>query len=90
MKKDVIIKKHSREELRSEGVFQWPIWEKEASRFDWYYEQEEHCYILEGSIVVETATGTYEIEPGDYVIFAKGLKCIWDIKRDVRKHYRFI
>lgn len=88
--KEVTIEKRSHKELQSEGVFTWPIWEKEASRFDWYYEQEEHCYILEGNVTVETANGTYQISPGDYVTFAKGLKCIWDIKADIRKHYRFV
>ena len=28
---DVTIQKRSREELETEGVFTWPIWEKEAS-----------------------------------------------------------
>jgi uncharacterized protein len=86
----VTIKKLTGTELEAAKVFQWPIWEKEASRFDWYYDNEEHCYILEGHIVVETTEGVYEIRPGDYVIFPKGLKCIWEIKEDVRKHYNFI
>ena len=24
----------------------WPIWEKEVSRFDWYYDAAEECYLL--------------------------------------------
>jgi uncharacterized protein len=86
----VTIKKLSQAELIAAGVFQWPIWEKEASRFDWFYEQEEHCYILEGQVTVETDEGSFEIQAGDYVIFARGLKCVWDIKSDIRKHYIFV
>lgn len=26
---------------------------------------------------------------GDLVVFPKGMKCVWDIKEDVRKHYSF-
>jgi uncharacterized protein len=86
----VTIQKLSQTDLSDNGVFRWPVWEKEVSRFDWYYDEEEHCYILEGHVVVETAEGNFEIRPGDYVVFAKGLKCIWDIKSDIRKHYLFV
>ena len=30
----------------------WPIWECEPSKFDWEYESEEHCYILQGKVTV--------------------------------------
>ncbi|MDH5793723.1 MAG: cupin domain-containing protein [Candidatus Bathyarchaeota archaeon] len=26
---------------------------------------------------------------GDYVIFPKGLKCTWEIKKRIKKHYKF-
>ncbi len=86
----VTISKPIRAELEAKGVINWPVWEKEVSRFDWYYDHEEHCYILEGHFVVETDTNNYEVNPGDYVVFPKGLQCIWDIKAPVRKHYRFV
>ncbi|MGB0713147.1 MAG: cupin domain-containing protein, partial [Gammaproteobacteria bacterium] len=28
-------------------VEEWPIWEKEASTFDWNYDQKEMCYVLD-------------------------------------------
>jgi uncharacterized protein len=34
------------------GVRSWPIWEKEASEFPWFYDEEETCYLLEGDVVV--------------------------------------
>ena len=34
------------------GVYDWPIWRKEASRFAWTYQQQETCYILRGRFSV--------------------------------------
>ena len=64
-------------------------WEKEASRF-WHYDVTEECYILEGGVVVETQDGKkVQFGKGDFVTFPKGLACVWDIKKPVRKHYNF-
>jgi len=69
-------------------VESWPIWEKEISTFDWSYEQNEVCYILEGEAVVTPKGGEpVEINEGDLVTFAKGLSCTWEVKVPVRKHY---
>lgn len=76
-------------EMNELGITSWPVWEKEVSRFPWTYDEEEVCYFLEGEVVVEYEGGFVEIGPGDYVTFPKGLKCIWDIRKPVRKHYSF-
>jgi uncharacterized cupin superfamily protein len=82
--------KPAQEYLDERGVGSWPIWQKEASRFDWHYDATEECYILEGRVVVETKDGkSVEIEKGDFVTFPKGLSCVWDIKEPIRKHYNF-
>ncbi len=86
---EVTIKKPTKKELEKKGVFSWPIWEKEASRFRWFYEKEEHCYIIKGEVTVEAGNKKYHIKQGDYVIFPKGLRCIWDIKSHCQKHYEF-
>jgi len=83
----VIVKKGSQND--KEKVKNWPIWQKEVSRFDWFYDAEEHCYILEGEVDVETDQGSFHIVAGDYVIFKQGLECVWDIKKDLKKHYSF-
>jgi uncharacterized cupin superfamily protein len=85
----VIIKKLTAEEISARGIDKWPIWEKEVSRFDWVYDGAEECLILEGEVVVETENGNFQIKAGDFVIFEDGLKCTWDIKQAVRKHYYF-
>ena len=67
----------------------WPIWSCEKSEFDWEYSQEEHCFIIEGSVTVIGSDNTVEISKGDYVIFPKGLKCTWNVSKPIRKYYIF-
>ena len=86
---NIEIKPLSDIEKKAKGIDLWPIWEKEVSRFDWYYDSTEHCQILEGRVIIETEEGSLEIKAGDFVTFPKGLKCVWDIKEDIRKHYSF-
>lgn len=87
---DIIIEKLNNEELEKKGVFNWGIWEKGVSRFDWKYDTTEECYILEGKVIIETQDGKkVEFTKGDFVTFNKGLSCVWDIKEPVKKHYNF-
>lgn len=85
----VIIRKLTDHEIEARGIRQWPVWSKEVSRFDWTYSGDEECLILDGEIDIETDKGTYHIKPGDFVTFKDGLKCVWDIKVPVKKHYNF-
>ncbi len=84
------ISKPLKEEMEKQGVFSWPIWEKEVSEFDWKYDSVEECFLLEGEVVVETEDGDrFEFGKGDFVRFPKGLACKWDIRKPVKKHYNF-
>ena len=67
----------------------WPIWTCEPSKFDWSYNEEEHCFIIKGRVTVIGSDNTVEIEAGDYVIFPKGLKCIWKVHESIKKYYIF-
>ncbi len=68
----------------------WPIWEKEASQFPWEYDEKETCMILEGDVEVTSEEGKkFHFKGGDWVVFPKGMKCKWNIKKPVRKHYNF-
>ena len=67
----------------------WPIWECEPSKFDWTYSDEEHCFVIEGSVTVIGPENTVEINSGDYVIFPKGLSCVWEVHESIKKHYTF-
>jgi uncharacterized cupin superfamily protein len=85
----VIIQRLTSQEIEERQIKKWPIWEKEVSRFEHSYDGDEECLFLEGEVVIETEDSNYSISPGDFVIFQDGLKCVWDIKRPVRKHYNF-
>ena len=83
------IEKKSEAELKEMGVFSWPIWQKEVSSFDWHYDSQEKCYILEGEVTVEAEGESVSFKSGDFVTFPSGMDCVWDIKKDIRKHYNF-
>jgi uncharacterized cupin superfamily protein len=85
----ISIREMTPDEAENSGILSWPVWTKEISRFDWTYSGKEECYILEGEFSVETEDGTFHIKPGDFVVFSNGLKCTWDIKVPVKKHYNF-
>ncbi|HOY32142.1 MAG TPA: cupin domain-containing protein [Bacteroidales bacterium] len=87
--KKIIVTQLSEEETTKRGIRSWPVWTKEVSRFDWYYDSMEECLILEGDILVETPEGNFTIKAGDFVTFHKGLKCVWNVNKPVRKHYNF-
>ncbi|MFA4981798.1 MAG: cupin domain-containing protein [Candidatus Omnitrophota bacterium] len=86
----ISVKKLAKDDLNKMGVFSWPIWEKEVSRFDWTYDSVEKCYILEGKVTVTPKGGKpVSFGKGDFVTFPSGMKCVWDIKEAVKKHYSF-
>jgi uncharacterized cupin superfamily protein len=60
---------------------------KEVSVFDWEYDATETCYVMEGEVKVTTPEG--EFGAGDLVTFPRGLKCTWNVRKPIRKHYRF-
>ena len=77
-------------QLEALGVFDWPVWQKEVSRFDWTYDSRETCYILTGEVTVTPVGGEpVTIRAGDYVTFPAGMSCVWDISAPISKHYRF-
>lgn len=87
---DIKVERLSQERLDKMRVLDWPIWEKEISRFPWSYDSTEECFLLEGEVNVRTKDGkTVSFGKGDFVTFPKGLSCTWDIKKPVRKHYNF-
>ena len=79
-----------REKVEADGVFSWPIWEKEESTFPWTYDANETCYFLEGDVVVTPDGGEpVQMGKGDVVTFPAGMSCTWEIHGAVRKHYMF-
>ena len=83
-----IVRHPNEEELKTLGVGDWPIWEKEASEFPWHYDMEETCYFLAGDVVVTPEDGRpVQMGQGDLVTFPKGMACTWQVRKAVRKHY---
>ena len=85
----VLVEKPTNEKLNTLKVFSWPIWTKGVSSFGWDYGEKEICYFLEGEATVKTPDGEVVFGQGDLVTFPQGLKCVWNIKKAVRKHYKF-
>jgi uncharacterized protein len=77
------------EEIIFRGIRQWPLWTKEKSEFDWYYDSQEQCLFLEGHVIIETPDDSVEICQGDFVTFDEGLECVWKVLEPVKKHYKF-
>lgn len=86
----IIVRRATEEEVARLGCRAWPVWEKEASTFPWAYDERETCLILEGEVTVTPEGGApVRFGAGDLVVFPAGLKCRWEIRRAVRKHYEF-
>lgn len=83
------IEKPDQKRLYSLGVNRWSPWECNVSKFDWEYDSDEVCYILEGKVRVKTPEEEVEINKGDLVTFPKGLKCTWNVLQKIRKVYTF-
>ena len=86
---NIIIKQLSNDEIENMGIINWPIWTSEVSEFPWKYDVEESRLILEGEVYVTAGSESVEIKSGDFVIFPKGLSCVWKVTKPIRKHYKF-
>ncbi|HEY9737801.1 MAG TPA: cupin domain-containing protein [Trichocoleus sp.] len=76
--------------LETLGVFSWPTWSKEPSQFPWVYDEAETCYLLSGDVTVTPEGGEpVTLGQGDLVTFPAGMRCTWEIRTAVHKHYRF-
>ena len=85
----ITIHKPSDTEIEQKKIQSWPIWTCEISEFDWEYDQQESCLLLEGDVEVKSDFETVKFGGGDFVVFPKGLKCKWKVIKPVRKHYSF-
>jgi uncharacterized cupin superfamily protein len=67
-----------------------PTWSCGAGVFNWFYDQSETCLLLAGDVCVTTEDGdTVNFAAGDLVTFPQGLRCTWDVRVPVHKHFRF-
>lgn len=87
----IIVEHHpSEERLAQLGVSTWSTWSKEVSTFPWTYSEQEVAYVLEGEVTVTPKGGEpVSFGKGDLVTFPSGMACTWEVKKPLRKHYRF-
>jgi uncharacterized protein len=85
--KSIVVRKPTAEETKQ--MKQCPMWEKEPSQFPWHYDEKETCLILEGEASAASPEQTVTFGPGDLVIFPEGIDCTWNVKKKIRKHYKF-
>ena len=89
---EIIVKKPTESERAD--MRKKPVWECGVSEFDWHYSSQEICLVIEGEVTVEYDTGkngggSVSFGAGDYVVFPKGLSCVWKVTKPVKKHYLF-
>ena len=85
-----IIVENNPDQVRLEtlGVSKWPTWQKEVSVFPWTFPEQEIAYILEGECVITPEGGTpVTFGKGDLVTFPAGMRCSWEVKQPLHKHY---
>lgn len=86
----IVVNNPSADQLEALGIYNWPIWTKEASVFPWTYDSSETCLFLEGDVIVTPDGGEpVHMGKGDMVSFPEGMSCTWEIRQAVRKHYKF-
>ncbi|PIS46985.1 MAG: cupin [Elusimicrobia bacterium CG08_land_8_20_14_0_20_51_18] len=85
----IFVKKISAEKIGELGIDKWPVWTSPAAEFDWFYEETETCYFLEGRAEISVGGKKTGFGAGELVVFPKGLKCVWKVIEPVKKHYGF-
>ena len=76
-------------DMEISGMKTKPVWTCGISEFDWYYDSEEVCLVIEGEVTVKYGSNSVSFAAGDYVVFPQGLSCVWQVKKPVKKHYFF-
>jgi len=85
-----IKKEKATEEEIKEYLKEWSEWGCEISKFDWEYGSDETAYVIEGEVDVTNEEGkVFTVTAGDLVTFPKGMKCVWDVKKPIKKVYTF-
>jgi uncharacterized protein len=86
---NIAVKQLSEPEFKKMGIEKWSVWTKEISTFNWFYDTQEMCLILEGEAIIKSDFEEINIKKGDFVVFPLGLKCIWKITSPIKKYYNF-
>ena len=63
------------------------LWRCDPMTFDYEFPGDEYIHVLDGSLLVETESESYELNQGDVVLFNKGIKSVWTIKSSFKKFF---
>ena len=85
----MIVKVRKPSEAEVAAIKKQPTWSCGVSEFDWFYDSEETCLLIEGEVTVTYDGGSVSFGAGDYVVFPEGLSCVWKVTKPVKKHYIF-
>jgi hypothetical protein len=70
----------------TDGLAFTVVWHCTEGKFNWFYDFDETILILEGSIVLESATmRPTRYGPGDVVFFRNGAHAKWHVEGYVKK-----
>lgn len=83
----IITQEISVEEAKKLGIDEWSEWTCQPSTFDWEYSEDETAYVFEGDVMVRTDDEEVHIIGGMLVTFPKGMQCVWEVRKPVRKVY---
>jgi hypothetical protein len=62
------------------------IWECTAGRFNWFYDDDETIYVIEGGVVVKDGSGAvHRLNAGDTIFFPAGSRAEWLVEKYIRK-----
>jgi uncharacterized cupin superfamily protein len=62
------------------------MWDFTAGRFNWVYAEDEITHVLEGSVIIEDASGVRKtLQAGDTFVFPAGSRHQWTVPGYVRK-----
>lgn len=64
------------------------LWECGISQFDYQYDDDETCVIIEGEAEITCNKGKVYLKPDCLAYFPKGTKCVWNVIKPVKKYYR--
>lgn len=76
------------DERKALGWASWPTRTVAPKTFAERCDRTETCYVAEGEAVIDTPVGSVTIEPGQLVVFPKGLECTWNVLKAVKMHVR--
>ena len=84
---EILVRKPTEKEAAEMKTKQ--VWTCDVSEFEWSYDSEETCLLIEGDVTVKYGSESVSFKAGDYVVFPKGLSCVWQVKKPVKKYYVF-